>query len=198
MRIEPCPEVGEWARQVFLDSDSPLYNSDHEHLGGVVSEDDEDPYTPTIGWLWTNVENNKGGRRIIGTAQIGEPQGGTPWHKARQYEQLARWFGVIPDFVITLDAVFMSTASLGTCCALIEHELYHCAQKRDQWGSVVFDRDGRPVWTMRPHDVEEFTGVVRRYGVNAATVSEEFADAIRSGPLFPEVQLSGLCGVCHG
>lgn len=183
--IVPCPALGGWAAAAFFDPASPLFNDQH-HLGDA-----------SIGWLWTNVENSKGGRRILGTAALGEPAGGTPWARARAEEQLLRWFGRVPDFVVTVDAVWLSTANIASACALIEHELYHCAQKRDRWGELVFNKDGEPVWCIRPHDVEEFVGVVARYGASAARM-QDMAEAIAAGPTFGAAELNGICGVCHG
>lgn len=188
LTIEPCDEVAAWARAMFLAPGGPLFNPDHAHLVGAEAD---------IAFLWTNCENSKGGKRIIGTAQVGQPMGGTPWAKMRAVEQLLRWFDRIPDFIITLDATYLKEASAGAICALVEHELYHCAQAKDRFGEDRFDRYGEPIWAIRPHDVEEFTGVVKRYGAAAAQI-EAFAEAIKKGPIFKGADLGGICGVCHG
>jgi len=50
----------------------------------------------------------------------------------------------------------------------LEHELYHIVQSVDEFGAPKFNRDtGMPTLTLRGHDVEEFVGVVRRYGARA-------------------------------
>lgn len=181
--IEPCPDVAYWVRETFLNERSELFNSDHNHL--LEAE---------IGFLWTNVENQKQGKQILGTAELGEG-GGPAWQKARREEQLDRWFFGVPDFVITLDAVFLSTADPAGICALIEHELYHCHFAVNEWGEAKTDKDGNKIWGMKPHDIEEFSGVVKRYGTAHI---EEFAEAVRSKPLFGHSELQGICGTCGG
>lgn len=49
--------------------------------------------------------------------------------------------------------------------ALLDHELCHCAVKRDDEGFPEVDESGRNVWRIRKHDLEEFEGVVRRHGL---------------------------------
>lgn len=171
---------------MFMTIGSKFYNRDHEHL--------EDA---SIGYLLTNVENIKGGAWVLGTAQLGEPSGGTPWAKIKAYQQLDQWFGHIPDFIITLDSVFLNTADPAQICALIEHELYHCSIKKDDIGMPKLDRWGGATWEMRPHDVEEFTGVVGRYGAWKQALHEMKA-AFDAEPLFGTVDLGGICGACHG
>lgn len=182
-RMEPCPQVGEWAWSMFLDAGSSFYNAAHEDIAEAV-----------IGWVWTNVENRKDGRIIRGTCGLGDPKGGTPWARARIFEQLQRWFGLIPDFIITLDAVWLSTRQPAEICALVEHELYHARHKRDKWGDKSFDKDGRPVYDIRPHDLECFIGEVERYGAWRPEFSA-IADAMARGPAFSAVDLRGICGV---
>nr|WP_271894430.1 putative metallopeptidase [Phyllobacterium sp. IY22] len=47
----------------------------------------------------------------------------------------------------------------------MEHELYHAGQDRDSFGAPKFRKStGLPVFILRGHDIEEFIGVVRRYG----------------------------------
>ena len=79
------------------------------------------------------------------------------------------WFGMVPDFIITINAAWWLQASDVEACALVEHELYHCAQDSDEYWAPKFNKQtGRPVFTIRGHDVEEYIGVVRRYGADAA------------------------------
>lgn len=182
--MEPCPEVYEWAYSTFLDTGSELYNKAHEHLADAF-----------LGFVWTNVSNQKSGKRVLGTCQVGEPQGGTPWAKARQYEQLTRWFGLIPAFVITLDAVWLSTARPEQICALVEHELHHAFYKVDEFGQPMLDDEDGYRWTIRPHDVEEFVGVVERYGAWNEDL-ERMKVAMSNEPLFGRVKLDGICGSC--
>ncbi|WP_420377075.1 putative metallopeptidase [Sinorhizobium meliloti] len=51
------------------------------------------------------VENSRKRRRIIGQCEEGKPQGAMgKWPCARAEMQVKQWFGVVPDFIITLDA----------------------------------------------------------------------------------------------
>jgi hypothetical protein len=79
-------------------------------------------------------------------------------------------------------------------CALIEHELYHIGHMKDAFGQPAFTRDGLPKIGMRGHDVEEFTGVVRRYGA-----SEDVAKMVKAAQSTPEVaklNIATACGTC--
>jgi hypothetical protein len=183
--IEPCPEVRDWARAMFVQLGGQLYNADHAHLDGASVE-----------FLWTNEPYLKPfGVRVLGTAELGRPAG-TAWVKARKREQLHRWFGHEPDFIITLDVVNLSTARPEVICAIVEHELYHCAQETDEHGDLRYNAEGDPVWGMRPHCVEQFVGVTARYG--AINEHEEaLATAIRNGPTVGSAELSGVCGTCR-
>lgn len=102
--------------------------------------------------------------------------------------------------MITLDAPYCAGASDTAFCALLEHELYHCGQKVND-GTPVFSREtGLPQWAIRGHDVEEFIGVVRRYGKDAA--GWQVAEMVRAAaqyerePVFSPETLAGVCGSC--
>lgn len=182
----PAPEIAEWVRSAFIAEDALLINEDHAHLRQA-----------DIGFLWTNVENSRRGRRIIGQAELGEPQGAMGrWAKARAKAQVCGWFGEVPNFIITIDATFAAECGDAEFCALVEHELYHCAQERDPFGAPRFTREGLPVWTIRGHDVEEFVGVVRRYGADAAGVCA-LVDAANRGPEISGARVAHLCGTCQ-
>ena len=181
----PAPEVGAWARAAFIDEDAALVNEDHAHLR-----------LADVGFLWTNVPNSRQGRAIIGTAERGDPQGAMgKWAKARAKAQVCSWFGGVPDFIVTIDALYAAECGDAEFCALVEHELYHCAQERDLYGAPKFNRAGLPVWTMRGHDVEEFVGVVRRYGAGAAGI-REMMDAASRQPEIGQAGVRHLCGTC--
>ena len=78
-------------------------------------------------------------------------------------------------------------------CALIEHELYHCAQDTDADGFPAFDsQTGRPKWTIDPHDVEEFVGVAERYGA-ATDDLQRMQGALRRGPTVEEAAVEAAC-----
>jgi hypothetical protein len=150
-----APELEAWARDTFIDPDSDMFNPDHAHL-----------IPASNGMLWTTVENIKKGRTVIGQAEMGQPAGMMgKWARARAEAQILGWFGSIPDFIITIDANFWMAASDAQACALMEHELSHCAQELDDYGAPKFRKStGLPVYTLRSHDVEAFIGVAARYG----------------------------------
>lgn len=79
------------------------------------------------------------------------------------------WFGMtLPSWIITLSAGYCSVCTDREFCALVDHELYHISQALDEFESPKFHRDsGLPMLTMKGHDVEEFNGVVRRYGLSS-------------------------------
>lgn len=182
----PAPDVAAWAIATFCTpGNGPLYNPEHTHLTQA-----------RIGMLWTNTPNVKQMRSVAGTAEIPYIQGGK-WVKARMEYQLAQWFGSVPDFLITLDAVTAAQMTDATFCALVEHELYHCAQARDDYGAPRFTRDGDPKFAIRGHDAEEFVGVVRRYGVgNAAGGVAELVKAAQREPLIAAADIEYACGTC--
>lgn len=181
----PAPDVSEWIDDTFIQAGSEIENPDHAHLQHA-----------TIGVLWTSVANARQGRSVIGQAEEGSPRAMGRWAKARAVQQVVEWFGEIPDFIITLDASYCAQASDIEFCALVDHELYHCAQDRDDFGAPKFRKDtGRPAFTMRGHDVEEFIGVVRRYGADAAGV-RALVDAAAQQPTIARVSIAQACGTC--
>lgn len=178
----PAPELRQWVTATFIEGSGPLVNDDHEHLQAAH-----------IGFLWTSHENTKRGRPIAGQAAIPFFQGDF-WSKARQTQQLVEWFGVQPDFTITIQSLYAAQLGDVDFCALIEHELYHCAQ-REVMGCPAYDKQGRPKWCMKPHDVEEHIGVVRRYGAVGGGV-EQFVIAAQQEPLIARASVASVCGVC--
>jgi len=181
--FRPAPDVWEWIQSVYLEEGAPLINYDHAHLIGA-----------DVGVLWTTAENVSQGRQIAGTAEIPNVKG-TRWTKARERYQLNQWFGYIPDFVITLDAVTAADDPDLNFCALVDHELYHCGLRVDREGNVKYDRFGDPVFAIRGHDVEEHIGVVARYGIVSAGVERLVAAALRP-PLIEQAQIEIACGNC--
>jgi hypothetical protein len=182
----PAPEVWDWALDVFLAEASPLYNPHHAHLSMA-----------SVGFLWTGEENDRQMLPVVGTAELTKPKPMlSKWEKARQRAQLRGWFAVddnpapIPDFLITLYAPYAHRVDNATFCALVEHELYHCALK-------YITQKGMPVWGIRRHDVEEFVGIVERYGVGAAAgKTAELVEASRRKPLIAPAHIDGVCGTC--
>jgi len=185
-RFDPAPDVEGWARSTFIAEGATLENEEHVHLRAA-----------SIGFLWTNVDNARRGRTVIGQAEPGTPQGAMgKWAKARANQQVMGWFGQLPDFIITIHAGWWEGASDAQACALIEHELYHCAQERDEFGAPKFNKNtGRPIFGMRGHDVETFIGVAARYGAVEAGV-RELIDALNKPPLMSADMIGTACGTC--
>lgn len=183
--IEPCPEVRDWAIAMFVDPGGPLVNPDHEHLQDARIE-----------FLWTNegFYEFDGTQRVLGTAQLGRASG-KAWAKVQRQEQLHRWFRGEPDFLIILDVINLSTARPEAICALVEHELMHCSFKKDEFGDPKLDKYGEYQWSMRGHDIEQFIGVMARYGPTSET-EEKFIQAAKDGPQFKGIELAGICGSC--
>jgi hypothetical protein len=181
----PAPDFAEWVFDTFINEGAPLENPEHSHLQGS-----------SIGILWTSRDNGKRGKLVVGRAELGESVGGSDaWTKGRAVQQLEAWFGHVPDFLLTFHAPFSDQADDATFCALVEHELSHCAQEVDAYGAPKWTRDG-PKYCMRGHDVEEFVGVVRRYGADAAGI-KDMADAIAVGPLIAKADITFACGNCQ-
>jgi hypothetical protein len=105
------------------------------------------------------------------------------------------WFGAMPDFLLTFSAPAAHDMDDASFCALVEHELYHCAQKMDQYGMPKFKEDGSPSFAIRGHDVEEFVGVVARYGAIDPGVAAMVEVAGRQ-PLMRAASIAGACGTC--
>ena len=121
----------------------------------------------------------KGGALVLGQAHIPAWQG--------QLRPLADWmlhklFGPL-DFLILLNRNWWRIATPIQREALLFHELYHCAQAVGADGELRFTDAGMPVWAIRPHDIEEFGAVVRRYGAWIETHAEFFAAAREGGAL---------------
>lgn len=181
-RLKPAPEIGEWVQAVILSEGGELHNPDHAHL-----------IDAPLRFLWASACFEKQGRTVVGQAESVMFRAGG-WQKARQEQQMIDWFGEVPGFVITLAADYCSQCSDTELCALIEHELYHIAQKLDQYGAPKFTQDGLPSLTLRGHDVEEFVGVVRRYG--ASHDVQQLIDAASRPPEVAKINISRACGTC--
>lgn len=180
--LKPAPEVWDWVQSEILADTGSIHNPEHGHL-----------IDSSIGVLWASSSFNKKGRSVLGQAeQLMFRAGG--WQKARQQQQMREWFGEEPQFLITLAADYCAQCTDAEFCALVEHELYHIAQATDQYGAPKFTRDGLPKLEMRGHDVEEFTGVVRRYG--ASNDVQQLIDAASRPPEVAKINIARACGTC--
>jgi hypothetical protein len=181
----PAEGVAQWMHEVLLNERSPLYNADHLHL------EDAD-----IEFLWAHQENSKQMRRVVGQCEEVTFRCGA-WQKGRQEQQMHEWFGRVPTYLITFDAMYANECSDIEWCALVEHELFHIAQKTDLFGAPAFTKEGLPKLGIRSHDVEEFVGIVRRYGVGAA--AGDTAKLVAAAQKVPEVgalNIAQACGTC--
>lgn len=186
-QFESAPSVTDWMRETFIDGPSQLINEDHQHLTQAE-----------IGVIWTNWPAKVHGIPIVGTAEFVQMIGrGRPWGKQRQQAMLDQLEVSDCDFIITLFAPYCHTADDATFCSIIEHELYHCGQQ-ERFGFPWFRKSGGPMFGIKGHDVEEFVGVVRRYGAGAA--AGETAALVRAANRAPEVaaaDIASMCGTCR-
>lgn len=182
MTLTPAPEVWDWIRQEILSDDGAIFNEEHAHL-----------LDANVRVLWASTAFAKQGRVVLGQAeQVSFQVGG--WRKARQEQQMREWFGEEPDYLITLAADYCLQCTDAEFCALVEHELYHIRQKQDAFGAPKFNEAGMPVLQLQGHDVEEFVGVVRRYGASEAV--RELIDAAAEQPEVAKINIARACGTC--
>ena len=183
----PAPEIFNWVQATLFNKSSKLYNEDHEHLHQLEM--------PKLSFLWANGGFKRQGKYILGQCEkVMFNSGG--WKKERQEMQMCDWFGDVPDFLITLDARFCSECSDVEFCALVEHELYHIAQAKDAFGCPAFNRDtGEPKLAIQSHDVEEFFGVVRRYGASQSDI-KKLVDLASKQPEVGLADIAHACGTC--
>ncbi len=185
-RFEPSSELQDWATRVFLTPGGPLYNPVHSHLVLAI---------PCF--VWTTLPYRKGDQVVAGLAEM-LGQKSSSWPKGRADQQLTDWFGMVPQFLITLHAEIAASMNDVNFCALVEHELYHCGQAVDSFGSPAFTDEGLPRYRLRRHDVEEFVDIVGRYGPGAG--AGRTADLVRVGSRPPSVGAASIaqaCGSCR-
>ncbi len=181
----PAHEVRDWARRTFIDKDADLVNPDHKHLR-----------LADILFVWSSVNFKRQGQVVVGTAQPGKQRPSGPGQK----EFIESWYlawnkNQSPDFIITICAPYVVDANPDQICALIEHEIYHCGQAKDAFGFPKYNKNGVPKYAMRGHDVEEFVGVVERYGDLGDPRMLQLKDALNSKPLIRQSQSRGVvCG----
>lgn len=182
LSLAPASELWEWIQSEILADTGSLHNPDHAHL-----------LDASVQVLWASQSFAKQGRTVLGQAeQVMFRAGG--WQKARQEQQMREWFGEEPQFLITLAADYCAQCSDAEFCALVEHELYHIAHKADKYGAPAFGDDGMPKLEMRGHDIEEFVGVVRRYG--ASHDVQQLIDAASRPPEVAKINIARACGTC--
>ncbi|AWJ93306.1 hypothetical protein Sp245p_26145 (plasmid) [Azospirillum baldaniorum] len=184
-RFVPAVDLTEWLMAVFVSETGLLANPEHAHLRQA-----------NIACLWANRPLVVKMNRAVAMAEMPQPRGNA-WTAGRAEQQLEDWFGYEPDFLLTFDAVWWVEADDASACATVEHELFHCGQQRDVFGAPKFGQDGRPTFGIRGHDVEEFVGVVQRYGVgHAAGRTVDLVRAANSAPTIAPALIGAACGTC--
>ncbi len=179
----PAPDISDWYKSTFIKKDGPLYHKEHDHLNFA-----------SIGCLWTNAENVKRGRVIVGTAEMPFFRG-DGWQKARQQYQLVKWFGFEPTFLITLSAPIAAKTSDDHWLAVAEHELLHCGQAKDKLGFPKWTKTG-PKFSLRGHDFEQFYLIAERYGPDAAGITP-LVEILARKPIIKANQIRLACGSCN-
>lgn len=96
------------------------------------------------------------------------------------------------DFVILLNKEVWSVFSSEQKEALVDHELCHCAISCDTDGDPKLDDQGRKVWRIRRHDLEEFKEVYERHGAWKSDIRDFVAARIEadSQPLLKVAEAS--------
>lgn len=185
-KFVPAPLMTGWLMDVFISDGGPLSNPAHAHLREAI-----------IAVLWTNTPLKVRMNSVVGMAELPQFRGNA-WTKGRQDQQIEEWFGYEPDFLLTFDALWWSQADDTSACATMEHELFHCAQAVDQFGAPKFNKQtGKPVFGIRGHDVEEFVGVVERYGAgHGAGRTADLVRAANRGPTIAPALIDIACGTC--
>ncbi|HDI3034406.1 hypothetical protein G9G39_06910 [Cronobacter sp. EKM101R] len=182
-RLIPADGVNDWIYRNIISESGHIHNPDHSHLAHAE-----------IAFLWAQQGFTKKGRTVLGQAERVMMRAGG-WQKARMEQQMHEWFGCIPKFIITLAADYCAQCNDLEFCALVEHELYHITQATDEFGAPKFNKEtGQPVLTLRGHDVEEFTGVVRRYG--ASKDVQKLVDAANRPAEVAHLDIARACGTC--
>lgn len=182
LMLQPAMDVWGWIQREILADTGSIHNPEHAHL-----------LDADIRVMWASSSFEKQGRRVLGQAeQVAFRAGG--WQKARMEQQMRDWFGEVPAFIITLAADYCAQCSDAEFCALVEHELYHIAQATDKYGQPAFTEEGSPKLKLRGHDVEEFVGVVRRYG--ASREVQALVDAANNPAEVGKLNISRACGTC--
>jgi hypothetical protein len=190
LTFAPALDMPLWVKETFLEPKSKLFNQDHYHLFDYMDGQ--------IGFLWAASGFNSKGRHVIGMTEDLVFRS-HKWAKWRQEQQMQEWFGLhIPEYLITLSADYWASCSHNEACMLVEHELYHIAHGSDEYGMPGFNKDnGLAKLEIRGHDVEEFVGVVRRYGTGHP--EGKLAELVKVANQKPEVaniDIAHACGTC--
>lgn len=99
-----------------------------------------------------------------GSTRLGSAERGSPKMMALVGEKV--------DFIITVNGDRWQFLPESARTAVVDHELSHCYRKG-------IDVVGNPMWGITGHDVEEFSGVIRRHGLWMQNL-QGFAEAVRA------------------
>jgi hypothetical protein len=189
IRLAPAPDLMNWVITNFLTIGGPLHNPDHDHIAELLHDNEE-----FLAFAWASSACVAKKRMVLGQCEkVMFNQGG--WKKARQEQQMRDWFGYVPTYLITIDASYSDQATDRDFCALIEHELYHIGVERDQDGEPLYsDMTGLPKHYLAGHDVEEFVGVVKRWGADESV--KRLLEVAKQAPFVSDVNISKCCGTC--
>ncbi len=184
--FRPDHDLRDWALNTFVHDGAILQNPDHAHLQFA-----------DILFVWSSVCFRSKGKGVVGTAQRGIQQGGGPGKKEYLESFYREWNGghKLPDFIITICAPYVIEADPASICSLIDHELYHCGQERDEFGYPKYTDSGLPKFALRDHDISEFVGVVKRYGDLGDRSMIDLRDALNATPTISRAQSDrAVCG----
>lgn len=187
--LAPAPDLKEWVMKNFLTLSGPLHNPDHDHIAELL--DDRESF---LAFAWASSAFKSKQAFVLGQCEkVMFNQGG--WKKVRQEQQMRDWFGYVPTYLITIDASFCDEANDSEFCALIEHELYHIGVMRDDDGEIIYsDHTDLPKHYLAGHDVEEFIGVVKRWGPSESV--KRLVEVAKNPPFVSERDISKCCGNC--
>lgn len=189
IRLAPAPDLLNWVITNFLTIGGPLHNPDHDHIAELLHDNEE-----FLACAWASSACIAKKRMVLGQCEkVMFNQGG--WKKARQEQQMRDWFGYVPVYLITIDASYCDQATDRDFCALIEHELYHIGVERGEDGDpIISEMTGLPKHYLAGHDVEEFVGVVKRWGADESI--KRLIEVAKQAPFVSDVNISKCCGTC--
>ncbi|EPQ6384851.1 putative metallopeptidase [Acinetobacter baumannii] len=189
LRLIPAPDLKNWVVANFLTLGGPLHNPDHDHIAEMLHDNEG-----FLAFAWASSAYTRAKRMVLGQCEkVMFNQGG--WKKARQEQQMRDWFGYVPVYLITIDASYCDQATDRDFCALIEHELYHIGVERDEDGDpLISEMTGLPKHYLAGHDVEEFVGVVKRWGADESV--KRLIEVAKQAPFVSDVNISKCCGTC--
>ena len=189
IRLIPAPDLKKWVVANYLTIGGPLYNPEHDHIPELLHDNEE-----FLAFAWASSAYKSKQAMVLGQCEkVMFNVGG--WRKARQEQQMRDWFGFVPTYLITVDASFCERANDTEFCYLLEHELYHIGVMRDEDGEIVYsDSSGLPKHYLAGHDVEEFIGVVKRYGPSKNV--KRLIEVAKNPPFVSNLDISKCCGNC--